>query len=55
MFSKRGDKRGIVWNEIGGWIIALAALAILIVGYVLLKGAGINLVDKINALFRFGG
>jgi len=48
------NKRGIVWNEIGGWLIALAVLAILVVGYVILKNSGLDLIDKINNLFRFG-
>ena len=48
-------KRGAIWWDNLGWaIIALVVLAIIILGAWLLNKQGINLIDKIKDLFRFG-
>lgn len=47
------DKRGIVWYELGKWLIALMALIIVILGIVILRGKGTSIFDKIKDLFIF--
>ena len=47
-------KRGIVWNELAWWIIALAVLAMIVIGIWALRDQGFDLLDKIKDLFRFG-
>ncbi len=39
---------------LGWWIFALAVLAIMIGGYIILKGKGINAIEYIKNIFRFG-
>jgi UPF0716 family protein affecting phage T7 exclusion len=46
-------KRGIVWQEIGRWLIAVVLLTIIIIGLILLKYKGINLIDKLIEFFRY--
>lgn len=48
------NKRGVVWNEIVWWIIAIVLLAMIIIGIIYLKNSGINLGDKIKEILRFG-
>jgi len=47
------NKKAIVWNEIGLWILAIAALVLIILGIFVLKSKGINLIDKLEELLRF--
>ncbi len=54
MSNKTINKKGIVWHEVGLWIIALVILGIVIIGIFLLKEKGISLIEKIKELFRFG-
>lgn len=48
------NKKAIVWNEVALWIIALFALVIIIIGVFVLKAKGINLIDKLREILRFG-
>lgn len=48
------NKRGLVWSEIVWWIIGLLVLGLVIGGIILLNRQGINLLDKIKELLRFG-
>ena len=47
------DKKGLVWYELGTWIIALAALAVVILGIIILRGKGSSIFDRIKQLFIF--
>lgn len=47
------DKRGVEWQELLLWLIAIASLIVIIVGIFLYKKAGVSLIDKIINLFRF--
>ena len=53
LLKKRG-KKGIVSEYLPWLLIAVAVLAILVLTIFILKGKGINLIDKIKDLFRFG-
>jgi len=58
IFRKRGKifrKRGMETETLGWWIIAIAILVIVIVGFIILKGKGISAIEYIKNLFRFGG
>ena len=57
MLVKMGkkNKKGIEIEMLGWWIIALAVLVLLIIGVVILRAKGINALDYIKDLFRFGG
>lgn len=53
--KKRRDKKGAMWWDNLGWaLIALAVLAIVILGIWLLSQKGINLIDKLKEVLRFG-
>ena len=54
MPNKNMNKRGIAFETLAKWIIALLVLAIIVMGIALLKGRGAELIEKINNLFRFG-
>ena len=47
-------KNGIEMEMLGWWLIALVVLAIMIVGFIILKGKGINAIEYIKNIFRFG-
>ena len=47
-------KKGIAFETLAKWIIALLVLAIVVLAIALLKGRGVELIAKINNLFRFG-
>jgi len=53
-YKKMHKKAAIEIHEVGLWIIAIAVLAIVILGIFLLKEKGINLIEKIRELLRFG-
>lgn len=48
------NKRGIAFETLAKWILAILVLVIVALGIVILKSRGINLIEKINNLFRFG-
>jgi hypothetical protein len=48
------DKRGMEFEKLITWIIAITVMAIVIFGIVILKGRGYDLIDKISNIFRFG-
>ena len=47
-------KKGIVFNEITWWIIALVILVIVVLGLMLMHKSGMNLIDTLKNLLRFG-
>ena len=47
-------KKGMVWPEIGWWILALVVLAIFIAFSILLQPKGQNIIDKITSFFKGG-
>jgi L-cystine uptake protein TcyP (sodium:dicarboxylate symporter family) len=48
------NKKAMEIEMLGWWIIALVVFVIMIVGFVILKGKGINAIDYIKNIFRFG-
>ena len=50
----RNLKRGMETEMLGWWIIAIAVLVIMIIGYMILKGKGISAIEYIKNMFRFG-
>ncbi len=48
------NKRGIAFETLAKWIIALLVLAIVVLGIAILKSRGMDLMEKIQNLFRFG-
>lgn len=55
-FFKRGSsfgKKGMEMEILGWWIIALVVLAIMIAGFMILKGKGIGAIEFIKNMFRF--
>jgi len=51
---KKRSRKGIVWQEIGWWVIGLAALAMIVVALFLAKGKGISLIEQLKEMLRFG-
>ncbi len=47
------NKRGLAVTEIAKWIIAFTLLVIVIIGIVLLRKKGINLIDYIVQYLRY--
>lgn len=47
-------KKAMEIEMLGWWIIALVVFVIMVVGFVILKGKGINAIDYIKNIFRFG-
>ena len=52
--KKRIGKKGMESEMIGWWIIGVGVLIVMIVAYMILKGKGINAIEYIKNLFRFG-
>jgi len=52
--KKLSIKKGMEMEMLGWWIIALVVLAIMLVGIVILKGKGIDAIEYIKNIFRFG-
>jgi len=48
------NKKGIEFHEVGLWILALVALAIIIWGLIMMKEKGINILEGLKELLRFG-
>jgi len=53
-FLKFQNKKGIAMETLGYMLIALAVLAIMIFGYIVLNSKGIGALEYIKNLFRFG-
>lgn len=47
------NKKGVEIDEIIFWILALVGLALIIIGIILFRKGGENLIEKIINLFRF--
>ena len=47
-------KKGIELEALGWWIIGVAVLIIMVIGYIYLKGKGSSALDFIQNLFKFG-
>ena len=52
--KKRINKKGLEIEMLGWWVIAIVVLIIMVLGFFILKGKGINAIDYIKDLFRFG-
>ena len=48
------DKRGIAFEVMGWWILAIAVLVIILVGYFILSEKGIDAISYIRNMLRFG-
>ncbi len=48
------NKKAIEIEVLTWWIIAIAVLVLVIVGYLILKGKGISAIEFIKNLLRFG-
>lgn len=49
------DKRGLEFETLVKWIIAILVLLIGAFGFIILKGRGSDLIDKFLKVLRFGG
>ncbi|MEM4703133.1 MAG: hypothetical protein QXP53_01475 [Candidatus Pacearchaeota archaeon] len=47
-------KKAMVPRELGWWIIALVVLVLVILGLMLMQKKGINVIDQLKNLLRFG-
>jgi len=47
------NKRGIEWDEILLWTIAVLSLALILAGIILYKRGGESLIEKLINLLRF--
>ncbi len=47
-------KKGFEMEMLGWWMIALAVLFIMIIGFMVLKGKGSDAIEYIKTLFIFG-
>jgi hypothetical protein len=54
MEKRRGKKGAIWWDNLGWAIIALVILVIIILGVYLLNRQGIDLIQKLKDILRFG-
>lgn len=48
------NKRGIAFETLAKWIIALLVLVIVALSIAILKSRGTELIERIQNLFRFG-
>ena len=48
------NKKAMVWNEIGWWVIGLAVLAMVVVAIMLAKHRGISIFEELKNMMRFG-
>jgi len=48
------NKKAMMWPEIGWWILALAIIGAVALFIIVLKGKGINILDKIASIFTGG-
>lgn len=49
------NKRGIAFETLAKWIIALLVLAVVALSIAILQSRGTSLIETIQNLFRFGG
>jgi len=47
-------KRGLVWQTLIPWIIALAVLALIFFLYKILAGKGLSAIDYFKNLWKYG-
>lgn len=52
--QKMKDKRGIVESETALWILAIIILVVIVIIIFFLRGKGINLLEKLFEILRFG-
>jgi len=52
MFSYR--KKGMEVQMIGWWILAIAVLVIMLIGFFILKDKGMNAIEYVRNILRFG-
>jgi hypothetical protein len=48
------SKKGMVWPEIGWWILLFAIIGMMVLFMIVLKGKGIPIIDKIVSIFTGG-
>ena len=48
------EKKGLELETLGKWIIVLLVLAIIVLGIMLLRGRGEDIMNKIMWILRFG-
>jgi hypothetical protein len=48
------DKRGLEFETLIKWIIAVVVLIIAALGIMILSGRGSDLLEKLNAIIKFG-
>ena len=51
---KGSNKKGMEMELIGWWIIGIVVLVIMVSGYLILKGKGMNALEFLKDLIRFG-
>jgi hypothetical protein len=51
---KKKDKRGMELEVLGYWILGIAALVIIVVGYIYFKSKGVSAIDFVKNVFRVG-
>ena len=47
-------KKAMEIELIGWWVIALAVLVIMLLGYMILKGKGVGAIEFLKNMIRFG-
>jgi len=52
MTNKRG---ALEWDTLIPWLIGIGVLILMVILYLILKGKGVNAIDYIKNLLRFGG
>ena len=55
MVEKKEKKGAIEMEVLAWWIIAIAVLVLVVIGYLILSGKGTGIIEHIKNLFRFGG
>jgi len=53
-FLSMKNKKGIVWTEVGLWILLAVGLVLVIAGILLLSGKLNNLLEAIRNILSFG-
>jgi len=51
--QKKGTRAAIELEMLAWWIIALIVLVVIVIGYIILSGKGIGIIEHIKNLFRF--
>ena len=51
---KKREKKGMGQEVLGYWILGIVLMAILLVGYMILRGKGMGALEFIKNMFRFG-